>query len=860
MVARISVAVLLIAYGANCEAENVSRREATATRTTQRPLIDGQLVDDCWQKSKWYTGFTRLNSTEPAAQQTSFAVLFNDDNIYLGIRCNEPAVGELKKNVKDRDGQVWEDDCVEIMLLPAKELNPDPNYIEHHHLIVNTLGTQFDRVIKAGTGLPWDGEWKSATNTGRNYWSAEVVIPFSSLNITRETGTDWLFNVCRTRRVANEGSSSWSPTGPSFSTPSEFARLKGLDVKFEKFVYAVNTLKVRPADGAFSVQMNVANGGAFTGMLRAELAFMSSQGQMHFSNADFETHAGKNRNVTVGPFAFPNSDNYRLYATLKDPKGRVVKRALRNVNIVVSPLQVRITQPVYRENIYYTQNIREIVVSVSLNMPRADRALHSLEAVLLQTSNDQYASAVTASSSLSQKTILKVDARGLPIGNYVVVVTLKKGDQQIASVRKNIRKLGKAPGCEVRIDKNLNLLVDGKQYIPSGFLATGAKDDFGPIVESGFNTVHDYTLHYDDTAEVMAHLDHLHARGLKILVAPFHKIRHDFNGFGNRNALKQTLTDKEIARMLRFVKEVSTHPALLGWYICDEPRGVAHLRTLENTCQELRRLDPHHPVIALDNSSIGCLGLSKAADVLLLNKFPDFLQGSGSVAPLSAIAGGTEVIYQSLDVNLPVWGCPQAFDRSLLRIGSNYRAPTYLEARCMTYLALVRNAKGILYYEYGQPDWKSAGRPGRSGIFASPSLEIGMLEGIGPELRAMKPALALPVSSRSVTASNNNVLILLKEADKHLYLITVNPSPKSTTCEFRIDGLGSRMLHVVAEGRTVTSKGKGIVTDEFGPNAVHIYTTDPTLTKLRTVKDVLRLISQAQAKPNTRWKQPGKPQ
>jgi len=853
MMKRMMIAVLMTGCAACCSTQGASRREATATRAARKPRVDGKLVDACWRDATWQTGFTRINSTEPADQQTSFAVLYDENNLYIGIRCNENAVGDLRAKAKERDDEVWEDDCVEITLMPAKELNPDPNYIEYHHFIVNSIGTQFDRVMKAGSGVPWDGEWKADAHIGDDRWSVELVIPFSTLNITHETGADWLFNVCRSRLAGKGGASAWSPTGSSFHVPTEFARLTGLEVAFKQYAYAINTLNVTPAEGAFSVQMNVGNQSSFSGMLRADLAFLSSRGRVYSSKANFETHADKNRNVTVGPFAFAESDAYRLYATLKRSGGHVVKRVIRNVDIVVSPLRVGITQPTYRQTIYHTQQIDELHATATVNTTEAERKQYALESSLVNWASGEKMTAATVAELTELNTHLRIPVKDLPVGQYVLVTILTKDGQVIASDKTDVAKLGKAPGAEVRVGDDLALRVDGEPYFPFGFLATGGSDD--RIVKSGFNTVQNYTLHYGDVAEVKAHLDRLHALGQKILVVPFHRVRHDFHGFGSRNAIRETLTDEEWASMRQFVKELSTHPALLGWYISDEPRGATHIRTLENAYREIREIDPFHPVIALDNSASGCLGLAEAADILLLNPFPDFLQGQReSVAPLTIISGGTEVIYQGLDGSMPVWVCPQAFDRSLLRIGSNYRAPTYLEVRCMTYLALVRNAKGVLYYAYGMPNWRAVGRPGNSGIYASASLEIGMLQGVGPEIQAMMPALAQPLSSRSVTASNKHILVLLREGEKDLCLIAVNPYAKETTCKLFVEGLGRRALHVVAEGRTLMSTGKGVLDDAFGPHAVHVYTTDAALSKLRTVQEVQRMISEAQTKPNARWK------
>ncbi|MBD3293324.1 MAG: hypothetical protein GF393_10400, partial [Armatimonadia bacterium] len=93
--------VLLIITGAACAAQPT----VVGQKAETPPTLDGRLDDGVWQQAEWYTGFTMLGETDEVAEaQTQFAVAFDDANLYLGIKMQEPAMDELKADVTERDG------------------------------------------------------------------------------------------------------------------------------------------------------------------------------------------------------------------------------------------------------------------------------------------------------------------------------------------------------------------------------------------------------------------------------------------------------------------------------------------------------------------------------------------------------------------------------------------------------------------------------------------------------------------------------------------------------------------------------------------------------------------------------------
>ena len=94
-------------------------RTYTVYRAQAAPKIDGLLDDECWRAVPWQTGFTMLGGGsvgEPT--QTQFAMVWDDQCLYIAVRCQEPAVDRMVAKADDGSNDVFRDDHVEIFLAP----------------------------------------------------------------------------------------------------------------------------------------------------------------------------------------------------------------------------------------------------------------------------------------------------------------------------------------------------------------------------------------------------------------------------------------------------------------------------------------------------------------------------------------------------------------------------------------------------------------------------------------------------------------------------------------------------------------------------------------------------------------------
>lgn len=81
--------------------------------------IDGKTDEAAWQNAAVFRTLYPFNKSEPASEPaTTFRVLWNEEYMFFAFECADTDV--QAKDV-ERDGPVWEWDCVEVFLLPEFE-------------------------------------------------------------------------------------------------------------------------------------------------------------------------------------------------------------------------------------------------------------------------------------------------------------------------------------------------------------------------------------------------------------------------------------------------------------------------------------------------------------------------------------------------------------------------------------------------------------------------------------------------------------------------------------------------------------------------------------------------------------------
>jgi hypothetical protein len=181
------------------------------------PVIDGKLDDEMWKQSKpkpFVLGYER-NNPQPKFPTTIQAV-WTDRGVTYGFRMAEPTPEKIEKSRSGRDhSTLWWDDNIELLLDVTGK-----NDGEYYHFIISAAGVSAD----AHRG---DYSWncngiQAATFIGKDFWSLEVFLPFSSfpeaLNPAPGAKVRWSGNFTR-HRVADP--QEYQRLNTTYALPSE---------------------------------------------------------------------------------------------------------------------------------------------------------------------------------------------------------------------------------------------------------------------------------------------------------------------------------------------------------------------------------------------------------------------------------------------------------------------------------------------------------------------------------------------------------------------------------------------------------------------------------------------------------------
>lgn len=163
--------------------------------------IDGDLNESSWNVHEFIDEmYIDVNGT-PAKESTTVIVLYDSNNIYVGIKGEEPNPGGLSALAYGDIPLVFADDDFELFF----DTNNDMK--SFYRLMVNPKGT----TLSSGPGGLFSYSFDVTTHIGKDYWSAEFLIPFDQINTNAPSQGDyWGFNVRRHRQQADQPQSDWS--------------------------------------------------------------------------------------------------------------------------------------------------------------------------------------------------------------------------------------------------------------------------------------------------------------------------------------------------------------------------------------------------------------------------------------------------------------------------------------------------------------------------------------------------------------------------------------------------------------------------------------------------------------------------
>ncbi|MDX1495374.1 MAG: DUF5916 domain-containing protein, partial [Longimicrobiales bacterium] len=170
--------------------------------------LDGALTEEAWASATPITDFTQQEPVEGGdpTERTEIRVTFDEDNLYIGAMLYDDPSGILAFQ-RERDAFLSTDDRF-MWILDTFRDGRTGYFFE-----INAAGMMGDAVLTGGGGgfgggmggggRAWDGIWEARTAILDDGWSAEIRIPFRTLNFNPDQ-TVWGINFQRTIRRRNE--------------------------------------------------------------------------------------------------------------------------------------------------------------------------------------------------------------------------------------------------------------------------------------------------------------------------------------------------------------------------------------------------------------------------------------------------------------------------------------------------------------------------------------------------------------------------------------------------------------------------------------------------------------------------------
>jgi hypothetical protein len=180
--------------------------EVKAVRVDRGPKIDGRLDDPVWDSAVVFSAFRMAEpfpGNEPS-EATELRILYDDANLYIGVRCFDGRPAGITAHTMVHDSGVTQngwggqgtvgtgaDDVVRVLIDPF--LDKRTGYF----FTVNPRGARGEGLTSGGSAsLNWDGIWDAAGHIDGSGWSAELKVPFKTIQF-RAGLAAWGINVER---------------------------------------------------------------------------------------------------------------------------------------------------------------------------------------------------------------------------------------------------------------------------------------------------------------------------------------------------------------------------------------------------------------------------------------------------------------------------------------------------------------------------------------------------------------------------------------------------------------------------------------------------------------------------------------
>lgn len=372
---------------------------------------------------------------------------------------------------------------------------------------------------------------------------------------------------------------------------------------------------------------------------------------------------------------------------------------------------------------------------------------------------------------------------------------------------------------EVKTDRLTGgLIVNKLPFFPFGFYTYSPVEATLPEEEivKGFNMISPYQKILPETmAERKAYMDRCAQIGMKV----HYNLLSVSGGGGVSSKIEGLSYEEKQKRLLEEIAAFRDHPALLGWYIADEPNGYkVPPAELEEIYQIINENDPWHPVSMVFMAPfLSSREYEDAMDIVMADPYPlpDL--------PVTMVGNVASQLRKEFAGKRPVWIVPQAFGGGELW----GREPTFQEIRAMTWQSIINGATGIQYFVRQGPNYF----PKNPSTWA----ECGRM---AMEVAEITPWLLSDEEPLPVESASRNIIVSSKLHDGQLLIIAVNKANEPSPASITIKGLTNIKALSLFENRMLSIKA-GNLNDNLPPFGSHVYLIDLDVKKTTSSKNNL---------------------
>ncbi len=237
---------------------------AHAVRRSGPVTIDGHLDESVWDAAPKHSGFTQRFPKDgiKASYETRFAILYDDEAIYVGVWADDPDPAKIRRLLTRRDV----DSPADAIAVGIDSYNDKRTAYVFQ---LNAAGVQRDWLMfdDSNADDTWDAVWTGDVSITDKGWTAEFRIPLNQLRFagSRESH-EWGFQVLRVVSHTQE-QATWSPWPRSASeVVSKFGVVDGIDHvkpgrRLELLPYMTGGIQQTPIEAGDPLNKSVSGSG-----------------------------------------------------------------------------------------------------------------------------------------------------------------------------------------------------------------------------------------------------------------------------------------------------------------------------------------------------------------------------------------------------------------------------------------------------------------------------------------------------------------------------------------------------------------------------------------------------------------------